>query len=256
MQVWQISLVDPTLAPSQPSVGQQIMSLAVGTHPLLRLSTSSLVPHTCSVVRRGTGITAEQQSAHPAQVAPVKVDVAGDLLPSAATHLPPPLQVAVAGHGARAGQLTAGHQAGGVGVQREEAVGAGDKGSPGGLSGLLRGQLTADAAVYRATYGATLEDKPLSTLDTGQVVLPGAGLVAAGGEVPLYGLAEKALSGCHGTFRTDKGRGWEVGDPETPTVKLGRALRTGDEELAILVTNGALAFFEGDRWFESLRLFR
>ncbi len=242
--------MDPALAPSQSSVGQQIMSLAVRTHPLLRLPASSLVPHTCSVVRRGTGITAEQQSAHPTQVAPVEVDVAGDLRPPA-THLPPPLQVAVAGHGARARQLAAGHQAGRVGMQREEAVGAGDKGSPGGLTGLLRGQLTADTAVYRATYGATLEDKPLSALDAVQVVLPGAGLVAAGGKVPLHGLAEKALSGCHGTLGTDKGWGWEVGDPETPTVKLGSALGTGDEELAVLVTNGALAFLKGDRWFDS-----
>ena len=255
MQVCRISLVGPALAPSQSSVGQQIMSLAVWTHPLLRLPAFSLVPHTCSVVRRGTGITAEQQSAHPAQVAPVQVDVAGHLGPSA-THLCPPLQVAVTDHGARARQLTASHQAGGVGMQREEAVGAGDKGSPGGLTGLLRGQLTADTAVYRATHGSTLEDKPLSALDTGQVVLSGAGFVAAGGEVPLYGLAEEALSGGHGTLGTDKGWRREVGDPETPTVILGSALGTGDEELAVFVTDGALAFFKGDRWLDSFRLFR
>ena len=87
------------------------------------------------------------------------------------------------------------------------------------------------------------------------MVLPGAGLVAAGGEVSINGLAEEALSGRHSALGADEGRGGEVGDPETAAVKLGGALRAGDEVLAVLVANRALPFPQGDRRLNSWRLF-
>ena len=144
-----------------------------------------------------------------------------------------------------------------MGVQREETLGAGDEGSPGCSPALLGGQLAADAAVEGAADGTTLvEHKALSSLDTGEVVPPEAGLVAAGDEVPLHRLAEEALSGRHSALGADKGRGGEVGDPETPTVELCGALGAGDEVLAVFIANGALPFLQDHSRLHSWRLFR